>query len=481
MIRTIGCFIVTALFVSVAVGQTTIRLEAEDAGLIGNVRAVRPRQVATAPTSQLVREKFSGDGFVTGIQTEADKVIFRVRDVKAGLYSFSYAYTATSAPKAVNIRVNDLLMFSYLPKTDNAFRPHPAGRVELIEGDNTITFERGWGYYDIDYIELTPTKAPPPPKQITRELIDRKATREARELFAMLNDRYGKTCLSGVYSKEDADFVKSTTGQAPAIMGGDFMDYSPSRVDRVEKKNTTTDDLIAHARDGYILTISWHWNAPSGLLDKMIKGPDGKEIDARWYKGFNTNATTFDIEKTLADENSQDYKLLIRDIDAIAVQLKRFDDARIPILWRPLHEAEGKWFWWGAKGAEPYVKLWRLMHDRLTNHHNLHNLIWVYTGGLDYAWYPGDEFVDIVGLDAYPPDVRDPLGEFWDLVRTQYSDRKMLALSEFGGVPDIDRARRHGVYWLYFASWTGQAGPQKMKPEELKAIYTSPNVENRKQ
>ncbi|MBC8109324.1 MAG: hypothetical protein H7Z14_22260 [Anaerolineae bacterium] len=486
MTRQIGCFIVTALLASLAaraVGQT-IRLEAEDAELIG-VRAIRPGDPTTAPatvpTTMPVREKFSGRGFVTGFQTKADRLVFHVRDAKAGLYSFKFGYTAPTGLKQCEIVLNnDLRLYSLLPKSDASFRPHAAGRVELVTGDNTLSFERGWAYYDVDYIELEPTPLPPAPTKPPNKLVDQKATKEARDLFAMLLDRYGKTCLSGVYSGEDAEFVKNSTGQIPAIMGGDLMDYSPSRVEHGVEKHNTTNDLIAHARDGYVLTVSWHWNAPSGLLDKMITGPDGKEVDARWYKGFNTNATTFDVAAALADEKSDDYRLLVRDIDAIAVQLQKFADAKVPILWRPLHEAEGKWFWWGAKGGEPYVKLWRLMHDRLTNHHQLHNLIWVYTGGLDYAYYPGDEFADVVGVDLYPPDVRDPGSEFWDLIRSQYSDRKLLALTEFGGVPDIDRMRRHGVYWSYFSSWTGQAGPQKMKVEELKKIYTSGNVQNRK-
>lgn len=489
MTRQLSCFIVTALlasFAARAVGQT-IRLEAEDAELIG-VQTIRPNDPATAPSTSPttapatvpVRQNFSGRGFVTGFETKADRLVFHIRDAKPGLYSFKFGYTAPSAMKQCEMVLNnDLRVYSLLPKTDTMFRPHSAGRLELVAGENTISFERGWGYYDVDYIELEPTSLPPPPKKPPNKLVDPKATKEARDAFAMLIDRYGKVTLSGVYSPEDAELVRKVSGNVPAIMGGDFMDYSPSRIEHGVKQHDESGELLGQAREGYLLTISWHWNAPSGLLDKMIAGPDGKEVDARWYKGFNTNATTFDVAAALADEKSEDYRLLVRDIDAIAVELRKFADAKVPILWRPLHEAEGKWFWWGAKGAEPYVKLWRLMHDRLTNHHNLHNLTWVYTGGLDYAWYPGDEFVDIVGVDLYPPDVRDPGSEFWDLLRSQYSDRKLLALSEFGGVPDIDRMRRHGVYWSYFASWTGQAGPQKMKAEELKKIYTSGSVENR--
>ena len=98
------------------------------------------------------------------------------------------------------------------------------------------------------------------------------------------------------------------------------------------------------------------------------------------------------MQKALADPNSADYKLLLRDMDAIAVQLQKFSDAGVPVLWRPLHEAEGGWFWWGAKGPEPFKKLWRLMYDRFTNVHHLHNLIWVDCSGTNPDWYPGDAY-----------------------------------------------------------------------------------------
>jgi len=82
------------------------------------------------------------------------------------------------------------------------------------------------------------------------------------------------------------------------------------------------------------------------------------------------------------------------------VQLKRLQDAGVPILFRPLHEAEGAWFWWGAKGPEATKELWLLLHDRLTNHHKLNNLIWVWNSLLP-AWYVGDDTVDILSADVY--------------------------------------------------------------------------------
>lgn len=64
-----------------------------------------------------------------------------------------------------------------------------------------------------------------------------------------------------------------------------------------------------------------------------------------WWSGFYTRATDFNVATALADTTNANYTLILRDIDAIAVQLKRFEDASVPVLFRVLHEAEGGWFW----------------------------------------------------------------------------------------------------------------------------------------
>ncbi len=236
------------------------------------------------------------------------------------------------------------------------------------------------------------------------------------------------------------------------------------------------DRLIEQSRAGRVITVLWHWNAPAHLIDCKFIDKDGKEIDARWFRGFYTVATTFDVRAAMDDPGSAEYRLLVGDIDAIAAQLQKLADAKVPVLWRPLHEAEGGWFWWGAKGREPFLKLWRLIYDRLVRHHQLHNLVWVYTSEGDANWYPGDEMVDIVGVDAYPKDLADPLAEKWKNLRNSFAAKKLVALTEFGGVPDIDRMFNAGVTWSYFVSWVGKQGPAKMKPEDLKRIYGSAHV-----
>jgi len=167
-----------------------------------------------------------------------------------------------------------------------------------------------------------------------------------------------------------------------------MMEYSPSRV---ANGGTTqaVESAIEYWDQGGIVTFVWHWNAP----EKYLTGV--------WYSGFYKEHTDIDLKKIMDGDDPEGYDLLIRDIDAIAEQLKRLQDAGVPVLWRPLHEASGGWFWWGNAGAEAYKELYVLLYDRLTNHHGLNNLIWVWNGQ-SADWYPGDDYVDIIGEDIYP-------------------------------------------------------------------------------
>ncbi|MFE9751260.1 glycosyl hydrolase [Saccharothrix saharensis] len=163
----------------------------------------------------------------------------------------------------------------------------------------------------------------------------------------------------------------------------------------------------------------------------------------------------FDLAAALADPASTDHRLLIRDMDAIAVQLKRLADAKVPVLFRPLHEAEGGWFWWGAKGPGPAKQLWRILHDRLVNHHDLHNLIWVWNS-VSPEWYPGDDVVDVVSADVYLPqgDHGPAIGTYERLVDLG-GDKKLVALGEVGSIPDPDQIRAYDARWSWFVTWSG--------------------------
>ena len=305
---------------------------------------------------------------------------------------------------------------------------------------------------------------------------DPEASPAARALLEALAQGRGGRTLSGQQTWAETEYVRSLTGRSPALMGGDLMDYSRSRRARGADPKRETETMLEGAARGQIITLCWHWNAPKDLIDKSYPGPDGQVVDARWYKGFYTRATRFDLERALANPGSEDYQLLLADMDAVAVELKKLSDAGVPVLWRPLHEAEGQWFWWGARGPGPFKALWRLMFHRLSQVHQLHNLIWVYSATVEASpdWYPGDDCVDIVGIDAYPQDPGDPMLGPWRELRRQYGTRKPLALTEFGGAPDIAGMHQAGVNWVYFVSWSGPEGLRLSSRQEILRTYADP-------
>ena len=153
--------------------------------------------------------------------------------------------------------------------------------------------------------------------------------------------------------------------------------------------------------------------------------------------------------------NGNDYQLILRDIDAIATQLKRLQSANIPILWRPLHEAEGGWFWWGAKGADACKKLYTLLFDRLTHYHGLNNLVWVWNS-VNSNWYPGNSVVDIVTTDIYSSAGDHSAQQIsYNNLKSLSGDTKLIALGEVGSIPDPVNTRPVGANWAYWVVWNG--------------------------
>jgi len=418
---------------------------------------------------------FSGTGYVTGFVEDTDRVAFTF-PAHAGLYDLTVRYR--SPIKGFLYDVNGLVFTGRFGDSNGTFIEQRMGKVELREGENSLAIYGGWKGYEIDRLDLTPVPALPALLKPPATLCDPQSTPAARALMAYLVEQYGEHTLSGTIEGPDVDYIKKTTGQLPAILASDMLNVTTAAIRNAGVVGGETENMIKRAQQGHILTYCWHWRAPANLLDKEIVREDGTKLDARWYRGFYANATTFDFETVLAHPESPEYALLITDIDMVAAELRKLAERGIPVLWRPLHESEGQWFWWGTKGPKPFIQLWRLVYDRLTRVHGLHNLIWVYTGTANLDWYPGDDVVDIVGIDEYPTDVRDPLSATWDAVQTSFGGRKLVALSEFGGVPDIAAANRFGVAWSYFASWSKELGPLKLSPKALKHIYNDPRVIN---
>ncbi|EJW93791.1 glycosyl hydrolase family 26, partial [gut metagenome] len=187
------------------------------------------------------------------------------------------------------------------------------------------------------------------------------------------------------------------------------------------------------------------------------------------FSGYNfyNDKTSFDIKEALKKGTWQN-KFIMKDIEEVAGYLKLLQDAGIPVIWRPLHEAagnynlygpDGSWFWWGRGGAEPCKQLWKLLYDQLVNVYGLNNLIWVWTVDVTPGceelyddWYPGDEYVDIVGVDIYEDNTNAKSRQFKALVNLT-KGRKLVTISECGNIPSPDKCFDEGNAWSWFMTW----------------------------
>jgi len=274
---------------------------------------------------------------------------------------------------------------------------------------------------------------------INTTLVTPNASFEANKLYQFLKENYGKQVLSGVMtlnSFDETKWLKDNTGKEPAIVGLDFMHCNRNYTwydDRAPIK-----DAKAYWLRNGIPVFVWHWRDPSRKTEE-----------------FYTDKTTFDISK-VNDPESAEYKAMIADIDYVSGLLKELQADKVPVIWRPLHEAAGGWFWWGAKGAAACKKLYQVMYDRMVNHHKLNNLIWVWTREPnDDAWYPGDQYVDIIGRDIYKQgDHGSQIAEFTAL-NALYGSKKMVTLSECGSMPDVANLTKDAAAWSWFMPWYG--------------------------
>jgi mannan endo-1,4-beta-mannosidase len=408
-------------------------------------------------------------GTSTSVNVEIDK---------AGLYELvvRYAQPFDKNKKVQYLNVNGSNQGEVSFPYTLSWKEMSAGVVKLDKGTNDIEFEAYWGYTFFDYLIVKPADESLTNLKGNKTLVNPNATKEARALISYLADVYGKHILSGQqelcgshnYEGSEAEFtyIKEKTGKMPAVRGFDFMNYRGNGL--------VWDDLCAerliewYDEKNGIPALCWHWFSPGDI---------GKKADDSFY----TESTTFSISKALKSGTAEN-KALLNDIDFMAEKLKQVQDAGVPVLFRPLHEAEGAWFWWGAEGPEPCVELYRLLYDKFTNEHKLNNLIWVWTS-YDYAtspsWYPGDDVVDIVGYDKYNAKDGLPNGSaisstFFNLV--QLTDgKKMVAMTENDTIPRVSNLQDEMAGWLYFCPWYGWwlTGEQNNPVEWVIEMYKS--------
>ncbi len=311
--------------------------------------------------------------------------------------------------------------------------------------------------------------------EINTKLNNPKATREAVALYDYLRANYGKRTISGAMCKytmstTEADWIHSVTGKYPALLCYDMMNSTSPRAK--EDYSDMVRSAKKWSRKGGIVSVMWHWRNPF------------HDNDAFYSYNMDTPKarTDFDVSR-VHDSESREYKAMVRDIDVVAGYLLELQEANIPVIWRPLHEAQGGWFWWGNGSGEDIKALWNLFYDRMVNHHGLNNLIWVWTvddveargRGKAEDWYPGDDTVDILGTDVYGEPSHDSKREIFDFTAAIGGGRKMVALSECGAIPHPDNMQEGGDTWSWFMPWVAEfLHDEKYLTEEmLKSIMSN--------
>lgn len=303
-------------------------------------------------------------------------------------------------------------------------------------------------------------------------LSNKNATENTKALYKYIASVYEKGVITGQQESTwvggadyEMNYIYSKTGKYPAIRGLDFMgDDFYGCVSRAKEW---------HNRGG-IVSICWHC---SNAFDKSYD---------------NSKADNFPSDNVFV-KGTKEYNNFIKGMKKAGDALKQLQDAGVPVLWRPFHEFDGKWFWWGKGGPEKFKQLWQMMYDYYTNDLGLNNLIWVlgyshngFDGDVNSsekytnmaAWYPGDDYCDIVGADSYEVGTNGGEKRLYNPVKTICKNTKPVVLHECGKIPYESQFKN--TKWGWFLTWhtnyltdstyDGKAGNTT---ESLNKIYNS--------
>lgn len=298
-------------------------------------------------------------------------------------------------------------------------------------------------------------------------LVTQNASNQSNKVFEFLKNNYQHKFVSGTMAKVDwnideAEQVYKWSGKYPAMNGFDYIhhvysstsgwiDYEDiSVVENWWKKNG-------------LVTIMWHWNVPVSENSTQY---------AFYYtgRGGGSSETSFDISKAVIN-GTYENAIVKADLDIIAGYLLLLKKKDIPVIWRPLHEAAGGWFWWGAKDPDSYKALWKLMFDTFAEK-GLNNLIWVWTTETNDAdWYPGDDYVDLIGRDIYYRSDAYDLAKEYKAIMEKYPT-KIIALSECGNVAGIVHQWNAGASWSWYMPWYDYNGSDNSHIHATKEFWT---------
>ena len=239
-----------------------------------------------------------------------------------------------------------------------------------------------------------------------KKLIDAKATKETKALYKNLGKLSKKHTLfghqhateygHGWYGDADRSDVKSVTGSHPAVIGVDLSGFSGRPPEAIAKaKEDVKKNVVDTYNRGGVTTVAWHFSNP------VSKG------GFYWVDTLSLPAVKYLIPGGEAHET---YKEILRGIGEWAHSITGADGKLVPVIFRPYHEFDGGWFWWGKPHCtrDEFISLWRFTVSYLRDSLDVHNFIYAFSPDNKFLSeaeflerYPGDQWVDMVGMDNY--------------------------------------------------------------------------------
>jgi Glycosyl hydrolase family 26 len=293
-------------------------------------------------------------------------------------------------------------------------------------------------------VRFTATTTPPTPPAPTPGpvLITQPAnpnlSKQGRNVLAYIQSLQGKGIIAGQQETDqcgtcESDRMKSITGKAPGLQGHETADYA------MDPMATAIADFNTRRQ---LVELSWHFGAPPSADNN-----------------FENSKGTTDVNRVLQSGTNEN-RVYMAKLDKMAARLQTLEDANVPVLWRPLHEMNGGWFWWSKSGSGPYKSLWIQMYNYFTVTKGLNNLIWVWSAAENEqpnaSWYPGDQYVDILGSDTYGGNSNITNWTNHYNKHKQIASSKPSALTENDKLPNPDELISRGNKMTWFMPWYGQ-------------------------
>lgn len=326
---------------------------------------------------------------------------------------------------------------------------------------------------------------PSPPAPYTCEPVNPNATPEARELLKNLCAISGKYTLSGQHNfpadgSKHSDKAAQEIGRYPALWGSDFGFTGADDKDSTTHRQEMIDEAKKQAAEGSVITLCWHMLRPT----EDEPGTPGES----WRGSVQAHLTDEQWAELITPDTPL-HKRWEHYMDTAAGYLQQLQDAHIPVLFRPMHENNGTFFWWGGRpGMGGTAELYREVYTRMVNVHHLNNLLWVWNQngpaptGQFIDFFPGQQYVDIVSYDNYSYLADRYYYELLDLAQG-----KPIALGEVGQYFDRDVLIAQPK-WVYFMHWAGDLNEHsacmpfesleqcQTRNDRMKALYNDPHV-----